>query len=327
MGGLGKIEDHEPGLMEKMMTGEGTFEQGSGKKRFPFKYYKILFQTVGVEEEKLFVADWSPTWQLTHDVALKSFAQVVSEGSVEKLFDLLEIDRSGSTRSRLRASGLEVGHMVAWYLYAASQQGLSKPPIHLAIARILKSELPPKKFMALANLSWELWRCYASLLILHPAVRDPFRQAPMFEDWIGVYGRFRPASLPFGVGEELTDVTQLRLEKVVEPAFAQSTAVASRQTDENNGVVDMNEKQKMWDFALKQLELAMTKSTFNAWLKESVLLDTSCGENSGECHAWVVGVKNQKAVEWLSNRLNEKVIEPMVSAIHGQPTTVSFRTF
>jgi len=90
-------------------------------------------------------------------------------------------------RGKMLAGGLDLGQMVAWYLYAAIQKGLLKPPLHLAIARIKKGEQPPKKFIALANLSWELWRCYASLLILHPATRDSFRDAPMFEDWFGEY--------------------------------------------------------------------------------------------------------------------------------------------
>ncbi|MCA9918034.1 MAG: hypothetical protein KC445_08785 [Anaerolineales bacterium] len=320
----GKNDDHDAGLMEKMMTGDGTFEQGSRKKRWPFKYYQILFQTVGMEEKSLLAADWSLDWQLQNEVALKPFAEVVTGGKAEQLFDLLAIDPSGPTRARMMAGGLRLEQMVAWYLYAATQAGLTKPPVHLAIVRIQKGQRPPEKFVGLARLSWELWRCYASLLILHPAARDAFRQAPVFADWFGVYGRFLPAALPFGVGEELTVVTQLHSEKSVksEATFVQSTAAGS-QIDNIHDTAGMAKKQELWDSVLKELELSMTKATFNTWLRESVLIEVTNDKNGGSCQEWIVGVKSEYAVDWLSKRLNSTVVEPLVSAMY-QPTNIKY---
>jgi len=61
----------------------------------------------------------------------------------------------------------------------------------------------------------------------------------------------------------------------------------------------MNEinPQRLWQAALGELELQMTRATFDTWLR-----DTHCiGMENGD--TLVVGVKNGYAVEWLENRL------------------------
>ncbi len=55
--------------------------------------------------------------------------------------------------------------------------------------------------------------------------------------------------------------------------------------------------QRLWQAALGELELQMTRATFDTWLR-----DTHCiGMENGD--TLVVGVKNGYAVEWLENRL------------------------
>jgi chromosomal replication initiator protein len=58
-----------------------------------------------------------------------------------------------------------------------------------------------------------------------------------------------------------------------------------------------NNPQKLWQAALGELELQMTRATFDTWLR-----DTHCiGIEEGD--TLIVGVKNGYAVEWLENRL------------------------
>ena len=330
--GQGKNDNHEPGLMEKMMTGDGTFEQGSEKKRWPFKYYKLLFQTVGIEEQTLLEADWSSEWQISDGAALRSFTDVISEGSQETLFDLLGIDRSGPTRLKMAKGGLGLEQMVGWYLYALSQEGLTKPPVHLAIARIQKGQRAPQKYLALAQLSWELWRCYACLLVLHPATRDAFRTAPLFEEWLEAYGRYQPAMLPFGVGGNLADIFQLQQGHLVEPQVscaqnppATPLLVNGHDVHVHSASLPVREKQLLWQSILKQLELSMTKATFNTWLKDTTLVEVNSVPENAQGQEWVITVKNEQAVDWLTQRLNERVIEPLASAMHGQPTKIIFK--
>lgn len=56
--------------------------------------------------------------------------------------------------------------------------------------------------------------------------------------------------------------------------------------------------QRLWQAALGELELQMTRATFDTWLR-----DTHCiGMENGD--TLVIGVKNGYAVEWLEQRLN-----------------------
>ncbi|KAA3658345.1 MAG: chromosomal replication initiator protein DnaA [Chloroflexi bacterium] len=71
-----------------------------------------------------------------------------------------------------------------------------------------------------------------------------------------------------------------------------------------------------WKATLGELELQMTKATFNTWLKDAHLL--SCEENT-----YVVGVRNDYAKDWLQNRLRDTILRTL-SAIQGQHVDVRF---
>ncbi len=57
------------------------------------------------------------------------------------------------------------------------------------------------------------------------------------------------------------------------------------------------DSQKLWQAALGELELQMTRATFDTWLRDAECLGM---ENS---NVLVIGVRNGYAVEWLENRL------------------------
>ena len=71
-----------------------------------------------------------------------------------------------------------------------------------------------------------------------------------------------------------------------------------------------------WKTALGELELQMTKATFNTWLKDAHLLDCNGDE-------YLVGVRNDYARDWLENRLHGAVIRTL-SSIAGHPVRVRF---
>lgn len=71
-----------------------------------------------------------------------------------------------------------------------------------------------------------------------------------------------------------------------------------------------------WKATLGELELQMTKATFNTWLKDARLL--TCDENE-----FVVGVRNDYAKDWLENRLRDTILRTL-SAIVNQSVTVRF---
>lgn len=74
--------------------------------------------------------------------------------------------------------------------------------------------------------------------------------------------------------------------------------------------------ERLWKATLGELELQMTKATFNTWLRDTKLLEDSPGK-------MVIGVRNEYAQDWLSQRLND-TIQRTLTAIVGEPVAIEF---
>lgn len=75
---------------------------------------------------------------------------------------------------------------------------------------------------------------------------------------------------------------------------------------------------ELWQIALFELRLQMTKATFNTWLADSCVLTTASTP-----HFWVIVVRNEFAWEWLTYRLCP-VIERTVVGLMEKQVTVCF---
>lgn len=71
-----------------------------------------------------------------------------------------------------------------------------------------------------------------------------------------------------------------------------------------------------WKATLGELELQMTKATFNTWLRDARLLSDST-------HEFVIGVRNGYAKDWLENRLKDTILRTL-TAIVGQTVDLRF---
>jgi len=71
-----------------------------------------------------------------------------------------------------------------------------------------------------------------------------------------------------------------------------------------------------WKATLGELELQMTKATFNTWLKDTNVL-------SQEGDEFIIGVRNDYARDWLSNRLHDTIVRAL-SSILNQPVSVRY---
>ncbi|MCB8976473.1 MAG: chromosomal replication initiator protein DnaA [Ardenticatenaceae bacterium] len=71
-----------------------------------------------------------------------------------------------------------------------------------------------------------------------------------------------------------------------------------------------------WKATLGELELQMTKATFNTWLKDTCLL-------RHKDNLYVIGVRNAYAKDWLENRLRDTILRTL-SAIVSGPADVQF---
>jgi chromosomal replication initiator protein len=78
----------------------------------------------------------------------------------------------------------------------------------------------------------------------------------------------------------------------------------------------MQQAESIWNAALGELELQMTKATFNTWVKPTVAV-------SWQEDDFVLGAPNGYIKDWLENRLHTP-IQRTLTGILGQPVTVQF---
>jgi hypothetical protein len=281
-----------------------------------YKHLNTLLQVLEEKSKSTFAAaaDAYPgllsTWKLAEGGALASFAEA-AVSNVDGFCQAVAIEGRRS-RDKVAGSGLSLTQMVAWYLYVLTQNGLSPDarPGYI-INRAQEGEPPPAEFHRLASLSWELWRCYACLLELPRRYRQYLQDAPGYEAWHKQYGHCRPAALPLGVGEGITEFIELMLYGEQEPVTATDDFAITDGVGEEAGngrtltlTPPSDQERLRWHSVLDELELQMTKATFDTWLKDAQLL--GC-----DGPVYVIGVHNKYAQEWLENRLHPMILRTM----------------
>jgi hypothetical protein len=80
---------------------------------------------------------------------------------------------------------------------------------------------------------------------------------------------------------------------------------------------DAHSPEKVWEAALGELQLQMTKATFETWIKRTQVLGCEDG-------TYTIGVQNGFARDWLEQRLRS-MIEHTLASIVGQPVAVEFQ--
>ena len=301
------------------------------------KYLTTLIKTLEKDSNSTFASaiqkfpDLISNWKFEENDCLRPFSQT----AVSTIDDFCQATNIHGRRSRnvIAQSSLRLEQLVAWSLYAQIQPGITQEmtPGYL-INRAREEEAPPAEFEQLANLSWELWRCYASLLLLPLRYRDDWQNAPHFDLWLTHYSQHDPEDLPFGIGEGIpTFITHLIDDNQLETAsFARpksddpeigKTAVSGGSNGSQNLPISkqaaaQNPDQHNWHTALTELEMQMTKATFNTLLKNSHLL-------SREKETYVIGVPTPHAQDWLTHRLTNTV-QRTLSAIVQEPITLRF---
>ena len=78
----------------------------------------------------------------------------------------------------------------------------------------------------------------------------------------------------------------------------------------------MTQPESAWKATLGELELQMTRATFNTWLKDAQLI-------RAEGSSFTIGVRNDYARDWLENRLQETILRTL-NAITGDKNKISF---
>ena len=73
---------------------------------------------------------------------------------------------------------------------------------------------------------------------------------------------------------------------------------------------------RAWQATLGQLQMELPKATYDTWVKNAELV-------SHKSNAFIIGVKNAYARDWLENRLTTTA-ERMLSGIMDAPQSISF---
>jgi chromosomal replication initiator protein len=72
-----------------------------------------------------------------------------------------------------------------------------------------------------------------------------------------------------------------------------------------------------WKATLEELELQLTKATFNTWLKDARLI-------ASDDHEYVIGVRNDYARDWLEHRLQGAIVRTLSAITGRRGVTVRF---
>lgn len=229
-------------------------------------------------------------------------------------------------REIIRQSDLTLDQLVAWVLYAKTQNGITVQMLSgYLINRAREQEAPPKEFIQLAHLSLELWLCYSSLPHLPPKHHDHFDHTPVYNIWMRHYSQIKLEKLPFGVGGIVQDwlssmsvMTQAN-DPVIQAHVTQARPYSPEIQTEVQTIVQQKDESiasQQWQTALYELEMQMTKATFNTLLKDTYLLHH-------EGQSYTVGVQTEQAQAWLTHRLYP-TIERTFSAITQDVVTLKF---
>ena len=224
--------------------------------------------------------------------------------AVEQMLDVLGIQEPTRTLL-LHNPNVTLANLKAWKLYADTQPGLNNPASYV-IKRVLAQDVPPSEFLTFAELDESTWIAFEHISqSLHlgqsPALDMRPEQQPVFVRWCAVFhgldadwvGSKLARSTPASDEDDLTAT-----EPAEKPEQGQALA------------------RQIWRLTLNQLQLQMTKSTYDTWFRQT------CGLTY-DGQLLVVGVQNSYAKDWLEHRLLELVERALVRVL-GEPVRVEF---
>ncbi len=214
---------------------------------------------------------------------------------VASLLDVFGI--TGSNRRRILTAGLCPDTVRGWMLYAlANELGAG-----YVVTQLRAKDPPPGEFLALARLPAATWDTFLSAAVDGQEV--PPELGDSFASWDRVFG------------ERLREEAGSTGWEVV--AAAVRPGAAARAPDVPIPGLDIGSGE-LWARVLDEVRLQMTKATFDAWVRNAVLL----GYENG---VFTIGAQNVYARDWLENRLAATVRRTLAGLV-GREVVVAFTT-
>ncbi|MFH0804781.1 MAG: DnaA N-terminal domain-containing protein, partial [Patescibacteria group bacterium] len=78
------------------------------------------------------------------------------------------------------------------------------------------------------------------------------------------------------------------------------------------------DKEQLWQAALGELELSLSKANFTTWFKNTFLAEVS------QNHV-IIGVPNAFTKTWLENKYHREILKALQHGTGGQVTEVTYR--
>jgi hypothetical protein len=226
--------------------------------------------------------------------------------AVESLLDLLGI--YGRNRAKVLDADLAPDVILAWVL-----NGLAQPDMEnlagYVISQVTSADpTPPPQFLELARLGSEVWQLFLSVALDDEEAIPPYLQRA-FERWDALFGSC--------LREEA------RQARWQEEKARRQAEIARRWQGPGSGDADEAvqalaglAERKVWQAVLGELQLQMTRATFDTWVRSTRLV--SCQDG-----VFAIGAPNALARDWLENRLLTTVKRTLVGIV-GKPVEVQF---
>jgi hypothetical protein len=317
---LGREEKGTPALEKGTLTALGKGEKGTlaPEKGTLTAHIRILIEYL--DRSRIL---------LEHQQHADAFSVSADGGdAVRSLLDLLEIH--GLNRARVLYTGLAPDAILAWVLNGLAQPDMGNLAGYV-ISQVLSADpTPPPQFLEFARLGPEVWKLFVALSLGDDQATPPSLRK-VFECWDELFGScLRQEARRVRWQEEQARRQEEKMAHLLD-ASETSQPVVSPLTEPFGGVDPERSRgaqdgpsrtdaaapeRKIWQAALGELQLQMTKATFDTWVRNTRLL--SCLDD-----VFVIGAQNAFARDWLENRLLTTVKRTLVGIV-GHPVEVQF---
>ena len=245
--------------------------------------------------------------------------QGVANVGLGALLDRLNIQ--GSNRARIEATS-SYADALGWTLYTATQPNLNQNPQGFIVRRLIAGERPPKAYQTLVALPLEaIARFREAVRYSRLQPRDiPEAQSHLFQLWAGRFP-WQHSAQDDGLAPLLGPVEAT-------PALNVPTESVPPANDKDDGQEPDGDTFTLpgtdldgghvWQQALQELEMQMTRATFDQWLR-----GTWVGPSSD--NGLIVYARDGYAVDWLRARLCSP-IRRTVNGIVGHEVPIEFQT-
>lgn len=227
---------------------------------------------------------------------------------------LTEVGIIGRKLRELLERDLDPAVVRAWHLWTwhPDQDWLDNAAGYV-INRLEQGDEPLAEFLEIARLAPE------EIATLEEA----YRQGEEYQRWPSLAGREKLQRLAPLWAEVYRAMTGRRPESYCASEPAEPTKPDREIPDLL--VQGRIGSRQLWQQALGELSLQMTRATFDTWLRGSWIAGYEpAGEDDGHKEQFIVQVRNAYAVDWLAARLNATVARVLARLVDS-PVEVQFR--